>query len=423
MKKKVLIISGNPLDLCQNNGKTLLSFFTGYGRDRLAQLYFYPTLPNTGECETFFRISDFDILQKRLHKVPCAGGTVAPQTSQGSQPVSEEAARMGKLKKGAFTRLAREVLWKGAWRSEALDAWLDQVAPDCIFFMAGDSLYSYAICEYARQRSKAKLIVYVTDDYILPRKTLDPFRLLRRRLILRRMKQCVADANLFFTISEKMRETYRTVLGKDSQLAVNMSESLKDESMAASAGADKTVLAYLGGLHYNRDKTLHALGEAVERVNAAHGTNLFLEIYSNARLDEGQKAALEVPGASRFCGQLDQAGVKQKVNEADILVHVESFLPQNIEDVRLSISTKIPEYLSVGKPILAIGPQNVASMEYLQDKACCVTDERTLEEKLLKLARDPSLRAELGARGLAAYEHNHRREVRQAALWNAIDSL
>ena len=422
MRKKVLIISANPMELCQNNGKTLLSFFTGYGRENLAQLYFYPSVPNTAEFDTFFRISDFDILNRRLHRTTGAGSPVEA-VDCALPPETEETARMGHMKKGPLLRLLRELLWGSAWRSDALDRWLDTVAPDCIFFVAGDSLYSYAICEYVRQRCGAKLVVYVGDDYILPRQTLNPFRELRRRLIAKKMKQCVADANLFITISEKMRETYRQVLGKDSILAVNMADSLKEDIPQPTRASDRLLLAYLGGLQYNRGKTLRRLGETIARINAGGSTQLFLEIYSNARLDESQKAALEVPEASRFCGQLDQAGVRRKVNEADILVHVESFRKDNIADVRLSLSTKIPEYLSTGKPLLAIGPAEVASMEYLKDLAWCVTDEGTLEEKLVKLAQDPSLRAELGARGLTAYAHNHRREVRQAALWNAIDRL
>ncbi|MBE6995176.1 MAG: glycosyltransferase family 4 protein [Ruminococcaceae bacterium] len=421
MKKKVLIISANPVDLCQNNGKTLLSFFDGYDTDRIAQLYFYPTVPNTDAVQNFFRISDLDVLRKRLGRVPAAGGTVKPAAAAAVEE-DEDTARMGRVKKGALMRLAREVLWKGAWKSRALDAWLDDFAPECIFFVAGDGLYTYDIFEYAKRRSGAKSIVYVTDDYILPRRTWNPVRVLRQRLTLRRMKRCVREADAFLTISEKMRRTYRDVLGKDSMLAVNMSDCLKEDDAAAAPGGG-LLLTYLGGLHYNRDKTLRRLGEAVAAVNASAGTELFLEIYSNARLDDAQRAALEVPGASRFCGQVDRSGVRRKVNEADVLVHVESFLAKNVEDVLLSVSTKIPEYLSVGKPILAIGPANVASMEYLQEIACCVTDEAALEARLRLLAETPALRSELGRRAEEAYWTNHSCDVQRDRLWQLIDQL
>lgn len=421
MRKKVLIVSANPLDRNQNNGKTLLSFFSGYGREYLAQLYFYPTLPNTTEFERFFRISDFDVLNRRLHRSKTAGGPVEPVESALSVS-TEETVRMGRIKKSALTCLAREVLWHGAWRSEALDRWLDETAPDVIFFVAGDGLYSYDICEYARRRTGAKLVVYTGDDYVLPRPKFYLAQDLRRRLILRKLKSCVDAADLFLTISEPMRRTYRELLGKDSLLAANMADSLR-EAQPAPKTRSGLLLVYLGGFQYHRDATLHRLAEAIARINGEGRTPLFLEIYSNAQPDDALLRQLEVPGASAFCGCLDQAGVKWKVNEADILVHVESFSPESIADVRLSLSTKIPEYLSTGKPLLAIGPAEVASMVYLRDKACCVTDEADLEPQLRRLAEDAALRSSLGAVGRSAYEKNHRRDVCQAALWDALDRL
>ncbi len=46
---------------------------------------------------------------------------------------------------------------------------------------------------------------------------------------------------------------------------------------------------------------------------------------------------------------------------------MESFDKKFVMSTRLSLSTKIPEYLNANKPILAYGPDGISSLEYLKD--------------------------------------------------------
>lgn len=420
-RKRILIISANPLDECSNNGKTLLSFFGGYPVEDIAQLYFYPTLPGEGEFDNYFCITDFDILNKRLGKTNFAGGRVRPVKDANEKTL--ELKKMYSIKKGAGMRLAREALWGNTWKSRELDCWLDEFNPDCIFFMAGDGVFAYKICEYIRQKYKTKLIMYITDDYILPREKWNVAWRIRRNYIMRYMRTALEHADLFLTISDKMRQVYKELFQKDSFVAVNMVESMRVETFVRQRETNATLLVYTGGLQFNRDKTLHKLAKAIQRINEQGAAKLFLEVYSGAMLDEKREALLNVEHASRLCGKLDADGVKRKLNEADILVHVESFEKQNIADTKLSLSTKIPEYMSVGKPIVAIGPDGIASMEYLRDASCCITDEREIEKKLTELIADTEMQQRLAETARKKYLQNHVRDVQKAKLWAEIDKI
>ena len=66
-------------------------------------------------------------------------------------------------------------------------------------------------------------------------------------------------------------------------------------------------------------------------------------------------------------GKIDNKHVRQEQLKADILLHVEAFDEKSKKSTRLSISTKIFEYLYSGKIILGYGPADVASMEYLEE--------------------------------------------------------
>ncbi len=56
---------------------------------------------------------------------------------------------------------------------------------------------------------------------------------------------------------------------------------------------------------------------------------------------------------------------------------MESFKNKNVRTTRLSFSTKVTDYLSSGKPIWAVGPDEIASIEYFKMNDCAlVTSSR-----------------------------------------------
>ena len=71
--------------------------------------------------------------------------------------------------------------------------------------------------------------------------------------------------------------------------------------------------------------------------------------------------------------------------------------------VRQSFSTKIVDYLKAARPILAVGPIDVASMDHLIRYDCAiVSDNKTeLEQKLRSILENPS---ELNRVAANAYE-------------------
>ena len=56
-----------------------------------------------------------------------------------------------------------------------------------------------------------------------------------------------------------------------------------------------------------------------------------------------------------------------EMKKYDLLVHIESFEKKYTNKTKLSISTKIPEYLATGRPILAVGPRDISSIKYIKE--------------------------------------------------------
>jgi glycosyltransferase involved in cell wall biosynthesis len=400
--KRVLVLSNNVLSTQNNNGKTLLSFFKNLPKENLFQLYFSSEPPDLSLACKYYRISDNDVInsqffaRKKKHR-NCERAEENGNTEKKTSDFWRNALKLAKA--SDFVRIVRELLWKAATIDyKSLEAWVNSVNPDVIFFCAGDSAFAYDIYEkVCKLKPAAKKVVYVTDDYIMPRRKISPFWWIRRNTIYKKMRLCVGRSDVFLTISKEMKLEYKKKFGKDSINIFNMTTNLKSKSFEKTE-RDDLILTYAGGLHFNRWKTLRGLGIAIKKFNDLNGRCVILKIYSHQNLNNKIVSSLNVDGATKFCGSLSSNEVKFELNDADILVHVESFSVESMESTRFSISTKIAEYLSVEKCILAIGPANIASMSFLRDSAFCINEINDMDadvDSFLKTWRDLSFKNEL----------------------------
>lgn len=393
--RRILVVSNNSFSDVNNNGKTLVSFFLEVPRKYIAQLYFHNEVPVSPNCSTYYKITDYEILTnvfKVLKYIP----------KRINSSIKEEHDKMPTQITPSM-RIFRDILWKiGKWKSANFLEWLDGYQPQIVFFVAGDSGFTYDIARYIAKRYHAKIVTYFTDDYILPRLTFSIAWWLRSLYLKEKMRRIIKDSSLLITISEEMRNIYRELFGKDSICLMNVSEDLCNKNYCHVNSIIKFV--YVGTLSYQRENTLNLLANAISNYNKTSEKKAMLEIYLGQTPEKEQIDMLEIPDASCFCGTIGREQVKEVLNASDILVHIESFKGSCKAATRLSISTKIAEYLSVGKCLLAIGPNEVASMRYLNDCAACVTSPDGIDKMIEKLINDTVFRENIGRQCREKYE-------------------
>jgi glycosyltransferase involved in cell wall biosynthesis len=425
---KILIVSNNPFSTTSNNGKTLASFFTEFPAEKIAQLYFSEEQPDNDTYYNYYKISDIQVLKSMIN-FKDAGETVSIAKKHEENKYQKNILS-NKLKNNSFFRFMREIMWHiGKWETVKLKNWISEFSPDIVFFCAGNSGFAYDVVSSILELTNSKLVTYITDDYILPRNTFSLFWWLHRNLIYKKMKKNVNRCDLFVTISEEMRHEYKIIFNKDSVTILNIPTSMKIESMSCSKNKnyDNSIikLVYTGGLHYKRYNTLMLLGKSIQLYNKRNANlrKLELNIYSNQILNSKIFNKININEASKFCGSLNNNQLKIILNQADILVHVESFDKSCIEATRLSISTKIPEYLSLGKPIIAIGPSSIASMKYLSDSAFCITNENDIYDKLSQFIDNKDLKLKLADKAIDKYNKFHEKSVVMQNFKKQIENL
>lgn len=419
--KKILVISNNPFSEKQNNGKTLLSFFENYPIANIAQLYFNPMNPDTAIFNNYYKISDMDILKKILRFTKSCGKRVSSTVDTNATIIDS----IPKIYKNHLTRWIREIMWNtGVWKTKELYEWIVDFRPDVVFFLAGDSFFAYKITEYILKLFNVKLIVYITDDYILSNKILPKLERIKRFFLKKKMKEIITKSDIFYTISHEMGEVYEKIFLKKSNQLVNIPNSLYSTNSTNDIDNEIISLVYVGGLHFNRDATLTLLANAIKRFNNLHSTKkAFLKIYSTQKISDKLSLDLNINQASKFCGGLQSNEVSEVLNQCDIPVHVESFNDRSIVSTLLSISTKIPEYLSLRKCILAIGPSEISSMKYLEDCAYCITNVDTIGVSIENLFINWEQYKDLSNRSYEKYLKFHLSNVVTEELYEKINAL
>ena len=403
--KKLLIISNNVLSNTNNNGKTLLSFVKGIKGIQIAQLYFSGEVPMIYDYK-YFRISDKNIIKGLFNRN--RGAAVYPSSRISlQQEVNHIKSIVGR---NEFSLVARELLWLG--KSRSLLMWLDDFHPDSIIFLAGDSIFAYSICEFIMSRYNSKLNLYITDDYIMPRTKENIIHYFRRKIIIKKLSKAIQSSSSFFTISDLMRNVYKKRFGKDSNIIANFSEDYYDRSYIKKE--NEIIFAYTGSFYYKRSDVLGRIAQSIKNYNSkSKGKKAKLMLYSNENPDLSIRKQIIVPGASEYGGSLSKGELIERLNTSDVLVFVESFDQSEIEKVKYSLSTKVSEYLSVGKPILAVGPKNVSSINYLKDVSICAFNEDDILATVSEIIDNYNIRLESGAKARKKYMLSHNKNTLQ----------
>lgn len=189
--------------------------------------------------------------------------------------------------------------------------------------------------------------------------------------------------------AENMQEEYSRIFQKPCYLigkGVNCNE-IPTISYAYSQ-RETWHFVYTGNIGSERYRVLHAIGKAFDSMSSQR--QLVLDVYSATSITEHMRLAFADSPSIRFHGAITKDEVDKVQREADFLVYVEGFSPQAIFSAKMSLSTKIIDYLASGKPIFAVGPIEVNSIQLLKGKnlAVVATTEGNIEKSVAELLNE-----------------------------------
>lgn len=415
---KVLILSRGVWDDSKGTSSTLTNLFEDYDPDKLAHVYIETIAPNTKCCHRFFQISEFSLIHKIYkwktktgHAFDTQGQT---QAVTNDKIAEQEASTLQYVRdhRSIWLSFAREILWAfNGWKSKELKQFVLDFNPDVIWMDGSPLPLMNRLYNYVLKIAKKPAVIFMQDD-VYTYESCSPkiSHKLYKWLLRKHVKKVVQQSDTMFVISPKMKKEYDSIFGVNSILVTKGIDI--DRIPPVSHVTHKPIrLVYLGQVIYGRIYSLLSIAETLEKINA-EDIKIQLFVYTNNYINEEEKKKLLVKDSVFLMPPVPYSEVPRVMNENDVVVFVESFEPQFCNVARLSFSTKICDYLASGKCILAIGPSNIAPIEYFkeEDAAVVATSKDEIMDAIQRLSNTDVVKKYVNqARECALRNHDRKR--------------
>lgn len=399
---KVLVICADSLNYRSGTGIIFSDMFRGWPANALAQVHVDASEPDPEICTLHWHMSVDNVPLDRAFRrilgrsqVSALGTAFHPSwTDDLEGPV-----------KGGFASRVRLRMLLSAWADCApfhLDAafmgWLKAFSPEVIFTNLG-SIRQIGLVQQVAAEFKIPIVPYFNDDWPSTHFQGDVLKLIPRWLILRRLQQVMRKASVGGAVSVAMAKEYGERFGIPFELFMYCVDA--PSSPPPPPGGDVIRFCYVGGLHLDRWRSLVELGSCLNELSD-NGLRAELLVYAPQKDLEQYRSQMSAVGAIQLMGTLRADEVAEALVRNHVLVHVESFHPIMRQCTRLSFSTKIPQYLAAGRPVLAYGPEELASCQYVNETGSGLVigqqQRELLKNALTQLASQPAIRNEMGER-------------------------
>ena len=222
---------------------------------------------------------------------------------------------------------------------------------------------------YINEKYGIPIITHIMDDWYSTLYSFSKTQKLHRSIMIKKYIKLLNNSKSVFVISDAMKIEYKSrfpninfvTLMNTPDVTINYRET----------PSKITKICYVGSLHLNRWSSLYKFCEIV--------ANLEKDDFRISVLSKDWNSVKQHFEKFNFIqspGFLPPEQVKEEISLADSVLFIESFDESVKKYTKYSLSTKIPEYLSSQKPIIAIGPSGIASIDYLKNNnAALVLDD------------------------------------------------
>ena len=361
---RILIISRNAWDDTNSIGNTLSNFFGNLKDVELANIYFRPSSPCNTACKLYFRVTEMDILKHWLFP-----GNIGKSFRQEFKDVScsektvsdhkKEKSIISFIHKNDF-KLAYKIsdwLWNSErWMNENLDSFITSFNPDVVFSFVKAAPQYFLTIWYLREKFQIPLFTWIADDeytgYLQEGSS----------ECIQRLRYIIGQSSVVCGCSKQICDYYNAVFGCE---ATPMYKGCTFSDVKEKSATLPVQFIYAGNLLYGRLDVIRSVAESIEKIDGGRNRIIF-EIYSNTALSEDERGYFDSLKCTSYLGKRSYESIKKRMESADIVLHAESFEKEQIIKTKYSFSTKLIDCMQSGSVMLAIGPGELASIDYVK---------------------------------------------------------
>ncbi len=423
---RVLIVASEAIEGTSGTAVTLTNLFGGWGDGALGQVI-ATAIPAglTPRWPTYVmprRSAPVDHYPRSLLRA-MRGGDRTNGNPAEQQIAASPASRSRRSLAGGLHAQARAIAdMSPIVVPNDLRDWVLSFRPEVVYSLLG-SVRIMRLARVVGKLSGVPVIPHFMDDWPATLYSSGEIGGIARVVMRRELSTLLRDAPTALTVSDAMAEEYTTRFGRSFRTFANPVDVHLAPS-APRAGGDELRLMYVGGLHLERWKVLRNLGRQLDVINMG-APSWFLVIHAPATDLSRYASAFEGLASVQVGGSLAPDRVGAKLRDADVLLHVESFDPEIRRHTRLSLSTKIPQYFAANRPVLAIGPGDVASISLVASSGAGLVVSSDSGEGLrsaLEVLARPDARSLMARHGVELATERFSRTVVRQELKDLLDA-
>lgn len=420
-----ILIVGQSFNRHSGGGITLINLFQGWPVENLAVASTNIDLTQNKICTNYYQIGNeeerwafpFNYLQRKL-----ASGRVQVSQETGENPNLALGFNSRPKSSGFKERLKKTVVdglhFLGIYYtvyeyrlSEKFLNWVAEFKPDIIYAQA-TSLPMIRFTQSLIDKTGLPVVIHIMDDYI---STINQPGLLYKywaRVIDSGFRGLINGNSLLMSICQEMSDEYSDRYGKRF-IPFHNPVDIADWQAFARTNWDTqevfTVL-YAGRIGIGTEQSILQVAAAVDRISRkgkavrfwVQSTTTDAEVL--AKLASFQNCEVVPPVAYK--------DLPQRLSSVDLLVLPIDFDKDGLKYIRLSMPTKVSEYMATGTPILVYAPEETALSAYAirmkWAKVVNEADSLQLAHAIASLAESQPEREALGTRAkeIARLYHN-----------------
>lgn len=300
--------------------------------------------------------------------------------------------------------------------NESLKAFINECHPD-IVYSTFTNYREFILAKTISQKWGVPLVPHFFDDWPNVYYKDTTFSSLFKNHFLYEFKTVLKNVPICFCISEMMCAEYKKRYGVKN--AIQLLNSVNGYFFPRKNNKPQ-VLLYVGSLYLDRGNTIKLLCDTLSELHSG----IRLCICAPERHWRDYEPILDVYPFVEYLGFFTSVNLSKVIEKSDALLFVESFRDSLLDYTRLSLSTRVPEYLSTGRPILAIGHQKQGTITYLKNHnvAYVVDNLNTMQDVVHRLIEAEDVDSILdNARKL--FKTKHEKCGQQALFKDIINGL
>ncbi len=293
-------------------------------------------------------------------------------------------------------------------------AYIESFVPDVIYTLGAD-IKVLKITRILAKRYNKPIVIHNMDDYYnMDYQSPQIIRRIYNRLLRKQYRLAYKHSHMSLAIGPKMADEYHKTFNLPFDWVMNCVPDTA--SFPNYHPKDKiNLIIFSGGLHGGRAETLAQIAKAIE------GKDLKLEIFTSSKDKKNYYDLFSSFANTQLLEYVKKEDMFINLSRADVLLHVESYYPRYTTYFRLSMSTKIPEYMSVCRPIMCVGPLGIATVDFIKErKVGLVVNDISQFEESISLLSSVAFRVELVSNSMKVVSKDFFRSKMQMKIVNAV---